>query len=244
MLRYLKWALIICIVLPIAGQAVRAYGAGWPASWHSADWSSTQTLPAARDDGAAMVRIYAARSGRWKSIFAVHHWIILKPAGGEYSRYEVVGWGRPVRLNNYPPDGRWYSNEPFVVHEVRGRKAGELIPQIIDAVADYEWQTHGSYSVWPGPNSNTFVAHVLRQVPQLAAEMDPAGIGKDYLGPGFTIAPTPSGTGWQVSLWGLAGAAIARKEGVELHFLGATIGFEFDSLAIKLPGIGRISVWS
>ena len=240
MRRITKWFILVAIIVPIAVQGTWSYAAGWPRSWNRADWSSTGTLPPAAANHDAMVRIYAARSGRWKGIFAVHHWIVVKPAGGAYSRYEVVGWGRPVRHNKYAPDARWYSNQPNVVHEVRGSKAESLIPLITSAVADYEWQAHGSYSVWPGPNSNTFVAHVLRQVPELAAEMDPAGIGKDYLGPGLAVAPTPSGTGWQVSLWGLAGAAIALREGIEMHILGTTVGIDFDDFGIKLPGIGRL----
>lgn len=244
MKRFMKWFVILAIVLPIVVQATWSYASGWPRSWNRADWSSTGSLPAARSNPQAMVRIYAARSGRWKSIFAVHHWIVVKPAGGEYSRYEVVGWGTPVRRNNYPPDARWYSNDPKVVHEVRGAAAEHLIPLITNAVADYQWQARGSYSVWPGPNSNTFVAHVLRQVPQLAAEMDPAGVGKDYLGPGFALAPTPSGTGWQISLWGLAGAALAVREGFEMHILGATIGIDPDDLRIKLPAIGGLGLAS
>ncbi len=240
--RLLKWFTLLAIILPIILQAAWSYAAGWPPGWNRADWSSTGTLPPAASNPDAMIRIYAARSGRWKSIFAVHHWIVVKPAGGPYSRYDVVGWGTPVRHNNYAPDARWYSNDPQVVHEMRGAEAERLIPLIRNAVADYRWQARGSYTVWPGPNSNTFVAHVLRQVPELAAEMDPAGVGKDYLGPGLAIAPTPSGTGWQVSAWGLAGAAIAFKEGIEMHILGATIGIDFDDLRLKLPAIGALGV--
>ncbi len=238
--RTVKWFAIIFIIAPIAASATWGYVQGWPRSWRSADWSSTGLLPPAASDSHAMIRIYAARSGRWKGIFAVHHWIVVKPKNGNYSRYDVVGWGTPVRHNNYPPDGRWYSNPPKVVYELRGRAAEKLIPEISAAIDDYPWQTRGSYQVWPGPNSNTFVAHVLRNVPDLQAEMHSAGIGKDFIGPGLAIQSTPSGTGWQISYAGYLGAAIAWAEGLEMHFLGATIGVDFDDLAIKLPGIGRI----
>ncbi len=245
-----KWFTIVFVVLPIAASAALGYAHGWPASWHSADWSSTGTLPPAATINEAMIRIYAARSGRWKGIFAVHHWIVVKPQGGGYHRYEVVGWGSPVRHNNYPPDARWYSNPPNVVHEVRGVAAERLIPRIIAAVDGYPWQSRGSYQVWPGPNSNTFVAHVLRSIPELRAEMHSAGVGKDFTGPGLSILPTPSGTGWQVSYAGYIGAAVAWAEGLEMHVLGVTIGIDFDDLAVKLPGLGRIGprelirVWS
>lgn len=238
--RTLKWFALLFIIAPIAASAAWGYAQGWPSSWRSADWSSTGTLPLAVSDNPAMIRIYAARSGRWKGVFAVHHWIVVKPQGGNYNRFEVVGWGSPVRHNNYPPDGRWYSNPPQVVYELRGPAAQKLIPKLSTAIDTYPWPDRGTYHVWPGPNSNTFVAHVLREVPELQAEMHSAGVGKDFNGPGFTIRPTPSGTGWQVSYAGYLGAAAAWAEGLELHFLGATIGIDFDDLAIKLPGIGRI----
>ena len=125
---------------------------------------------------------------------------------------------------------------------VRGVRAEALIGDIESAVASYPWSGGGTYRVWPGPNSNSFVAYVLRKVPGLGAEMDPTGIGKDYMGPGFRVGPTPSGTGWQVSAWGVFGAALARAEGLELHVLGATIGIDPQDMAIKLPGLGMLGL--
>jgi hypothetical protein len=54
----------------------------------------------------------------------------------------------------------------------------------------------------------------------------------------------PSGTGFQISYSGFIGAGMSRREGLELHFLGATIGVDFDDLAIKLPAIGKIGLGS
>ena len=184
--RSLGWFVLLAIFIPITVSASVFYGQGWPQSWRTADWSATNTLPDPDVDTPAMIRVYAARSGRWKGIFATHHWMVTKRTGDiEYNRYDVVGWGTPVRKNNYAPDARWYSNDPMVVYELRGPEADKLIPKVEQAVASYRWQKRGSYFVWPGPNSNTFVAHILRQVPELKAEMDPTGVGKDYLGKGL-----------------------------------------------------------
>jgi hypothetical protein len=233
--------MIALILLPIAAGTALTYSKGGPSSWRSADWSSSGMLPAASADRDAVVYVMAARSGRWKGIFAVHHWLVLKPAGGAaYERYDVVGWGSPVRRDHRAADARWYSSQPQIVHEVRGAQAEALIPELRAAVAAYPWREHGDYQVWPGPNSNSFVAHVARTVPELGAELDPAGIGKDWLGPGLQVARMPSGTGWQVSLHGLIGAGGSWREGLELHFLGATIGVDFDQPSIKLPALGRI----
>ena len=237
----LTWFVLLFVIAPILVGAVASRAGGWPDNWHSADWSSTGTLPAAASDREAMVAVYAARSGRWKGVVAVHHWIVVKPAGSPtYVRYDVVGWGTPVRRNHRAADARWYGNAPKVIHQVRGEAAERLIPRIEAAIAEYPWSGHGAYRVWPGPNSNSFVAYVLRSVPGLGAEMDPAGIGKDYMGSGLKFGPTPSGTGWQVSAWGVLGAALARAEGAELHFLGATIGVDPLDLEIKLPALGAL----
>ena len=235
--------IVVLIVMPIAAGTALTYSKGWPGNWRSADWSSSGLLPAATSNDEAVVYVMAARSGRWKGIFAVHHWLVLKAQGAaSYERYEVVGWGTPVRRDNYPADGRWYSSDPEIVHEVRGSAAQTLIPKVRRAVADYPWREYGDYIVWPGPNSNSFVAHIARAVPELGAELDPTGIGKDWLGPGWQTGPMPSGTGWQVSLHGLFGAGASWREGLELHFLGATIGIDFDRPAIKLPALGRIGL--
>jgi hypothetical protein len=207
--------------------------------------------------GLVVIRAVAGGNGKRRGR-GLHHGGALRPleghfcrtplAGAEakganrYARYDVVGWGSPVRKDNYPADGRWYSSEPEIVHEVRGGKAETLIPKLRRAVAEYPWADYGDYIVWPGPNSNSFVAHIARTVPELGAELDPAGVGKDWLGPGLQTGRMPSGTGWQVSWNGLIGAGASWREGVELHFLGSTIGVDFDRPAIKLPALGRIGV--
>ena len=60
----------------------------------------------------AIVQVYAARTWGWKGAFAVHSWLVYKPAGAaSYTRWEVVGWGvgqgaPALRRNLRPPDGR------------------------------------------------------------------------------------------------------------------------------------------
>jgi hypothetical protein len=92
--------------------------------------------------------------------------------------------------------------------------------------------------MWPGPNSNTFTAWVGRAVPELAMDLPPTAIGKDYLG-GRVVALAPSGSGIQFSLLGLLGVTVGRVEGFEVNVLGLTFGFDPFSPAIKLPLIGR-----
>ncbi len=246
MKRTLVWVLrflMIAVVMPIAVGTALAWNKGWPDSWRTADWSSSGLLPEAASVPEARVMILAARTGRWKSIFAEHMAIVLKPAGAsEWTRYEVVGWGNPVRRNNYPADANWYGNRPYVVTSVSGDAAVDLIPRIEASIALYPHNRRGTYTVWPGPNSNTFVAWVVRHTEGFSAELPPVAVGKDYLDDGVAIAPAPSHTGYVVSAWGLIGVTAAFREGLELNLLGTSIGIDPDDLAIKLPALGKLSL--
>jgi hypothetical protein len=94
LVRGVVWFVLVLVVLPVAAGAVMAYGRGWPESWRTANWSSSGLLPEASAVPAAHVLILAARSGNWKSIFAEHLSIVLKPErAAAWTRYDVVGWG-------------------------------------------------------------------------------------------------------------------------------------------------------
>ena len=134
-------------------------------------------------------------------------------------------------------DGYWYGNRPELLREARGPGVDELIQRIEAAVKAYPYPT--TYHVWPGPNSNTFTAFVLRGAPELRVDLPPTAIGKDYLG-SVPVARTPSGTGGQLSVLGVAGVAAGWEEGVELNLLGLTFGVDPKSLSLKLPLVGRI----
>ena len=99
-----------------------------------------------------------------------------------------------------------------------------------------------TYRTWPGPNSNTFVAHVARAVPELRVDLPPTAIGKDYLPDGAVAARSPSGTGVQLSLFGLLGLLVGLEEGIEVNVLGLTLGVDVMAPALKLPGIGRLGL--
>ncbi len=194
-----------------------------------------------RDDPEALVAIYAARVGRWRGIFAHHSWVVVKEEGAaRYTRYDMVGWGSPVRTDGWPPDGRWFGNVPQPIVSPTARRRPRLIPQIRAAVASYPYRGFGEYRAWPGPNSNTFVAHVMRSVPELGAALPPTAIGKDWQPTSDIVGLTPSRTGIQVSLGGYAGLTVGWVEGIEVNFLGLIAGIDLRRPALKLPGWGRI----
>jgi hypothetical protein len=214
--------------------------------WRQARWDSVGLAPDPASHPEAVVQVYAARTWGWKGAVAVHSWISVKKAGASgYDRYDVVGWGvrnggAAIRRNLRPADARWAGNDPQLIVDLRGQAAATAIPKIEAAIASYPHD--GSYVTWPGPNSNTFVAHILRTVPELNAELPPTAIGKDFLPNGQLASMAPSGTGWQVSLGGLLGLTLAVDEGLEFNLLGLVFGVDPLDLAIKLPGIGRIGM--
>jgi len=207
----------LLFILPaLVSQAVWQLKGNHARSWNTADWSSAGIFPSVTSDMDAVVYVMAAKTGRWKGGFAVHTWIVTKKRGGEqYNRYEVVGWGRPIRVNAYAPDARWYSNEPEIIKTIRGEEASLIIPKIEAAVVNYPYGQHGDYTLWPGPNSNSFVGQFIN--------IDP-----DWMN-------------IQMTYKGYFGFAIGKRSGFELHFIGLTAGFDVLNPAIKLPGFGRIS---
>lgn len=143
-----------------------------------------------------------------------------------------------VRKDMRPIDGYWAGNRPEVVLDRRGPEVEALIDRVEAAILTYPYPDQ--YRTWPGPNSNTFTAHIGRSVPALGLELPPIAVGKDYLNHGHLFARTPSGTGVQFSLLGLVGLALGREEGLEINILGLTFGIDPLDLALKLPGIGKI----
>ena len=242
-MRWFMWLLLL-FVLPVLVSVAFIVSARAD-HWSRARWDATGLAPEPSAHPGAVVQVYAARTWGWKGAFAVHSWIVLKPEGAAaYDRYEVVGWGvsrgaPAMRRNLRPPDGRWAGNDPEILADLRGAEAAALIPDIEAAIARYPYPA--AYVTWPGPNSNTFVAWIGREVPALRLTLPPTAIGKDFLG-GQLAARTPSGTGVQISLGGLLGIAVGVEEGLEVNFLGLVLGLDPKRLAIKLPGLGQLGV--
>lgn len=232
--------ILILFLLPIAARAAIYAYKGGPPSWRDADWSSIGSLPPATAHPDARVLILSGRTGGWKGVVSVHSWIVIKPANAtEWRRYDVVGWGNPVRTNGWAPDGRWYGNQPAVIADIKGRDAETLIPRIEAAIQSYRYNHAGDYRIWPGPNSNTFVASILRAVPEIGVTMPPNAIGRDFRS-GPYAGLSDSHTGVEASLWGALGIKLGWVEGFELNFLGLVAGLDLQNPAIKLPGFGRV----
>ena len=244
MTRMLLLSLLFLVGLPlflvVSGQAQLGR------DYRRADRSSAGIAPSVETTPEAVVQVYAARALNWRGIFGVHTWIATKPENAtEYTVHQVIGWrtfrGLPA-VASAPgiPDGRWFGNEPELVSDLRGQAAAKAIPKIIDAVESYPYANE--YKLWPGPNSNTFVAYIGRQVPELRMDLPTTAIGKDYPINGSLVDRAPSGTGYQFSMLGVLGVTLAREEGIEMNLLGLNFGIDVLRPALKLPFIGRLGV--
>lgn len=160
------------------------------AACSNSNWRTASRDPAGiaadpKIEQSAIVEVYAADAFSWRGWFAVHTWLAVKKENAaEYDVYEVVGWrvrsGLPAlrKYQTTTPDRYWYGAKPEKVLSIKGQKAAKLIPQITEAISRYPWADE--YTLFPGPNSNTFPAWVGQQVPEMGLEMPFRAIGSGY----------------------------------------------------------------
>ena len=228
------------VLVAQSGYAQQSSGRNWAtAPRHS---SGLAPDPVQHADQ-AIVQVYAAPTYGWRGNFAVHPWIIYKRQGETaYTRYDVVGWRAPqvVQRNYAVPDGLWYGSTPDLLVDHRGGEVETMIDRIEAAVASYPYADH--YRSYPGPNSNTFLAHIGREVQTLQLDLPPNAIGKDYRPLSNPMGVSPSGSGVQISLLGLLGVSVGLQEGLELNVLGLNFGLDFNAPALRRPFVGRVGM--
>jgi Protein of unknown function (DUF3750) len=226
---------VIPLVISVATHTPAA------STWYTASRESSGLAPHPALVREPVIQVYAARTFGWRGAFGVHSWIAVKREGAPaYQRYDVVFWGGPphVRRDFAAADGQWFASRPELLVDRRGEGVEALIDQVEAAVKSYPF--NGTYRTWPGPNSNTFIAHIGRSVPDLRIDLPSTAIGKDYQPLSAAIGAAPSGTGVQLSLLGLLGVILAPEEGIEINVLGLSLGVDIAEPALRLPGLGRV----
>lgn len=168
---------------------------------------------------------------------AVHYWFIAwDHRTGQWNRWEVwqaahqvpTSWGH-IHKDLMPPDAGVGGGPCHVAAEWHGATAQKL-RAALNAPEDYP--DRDRYRAWPGPNSNTYVAWVLRRA-GVACELQPRAIGKDYRGwAGGGISPLRTGAQFDTPVVGLEAGL---REGVEAHALCLTFGVRLWPPAIKTP---------
>ena len=240
--RSMLFGFLALLFVPIAAKAALFSLEDRPRSFREANWASTGSLPDAPAHPDARILVMSGRAGGWKGVLAVHSWIVFKRENADrWTRYDVVGWGRPVRQNGWAPDARWYGTAPTVVADLTGAQAQALMLKIEAAVRDYRYSGFGDYRLWPGPNSNSFIATILRAVPEMKAALPPNAIGRDFR-PDIHVGWTDSGTGFEVNLWGLLGGKRGWVEGIVVNGRGLGGGLDLRNPALKLPAFGLLSL--
>jgi len=160
-------------------------GCGSGRDWRTASRDSAGIAPDPATTSEAVLQVYGARAWGWRGWFAIHTWVAAKRTGeSSYTVYEVIGWrerrGLPVlRIARDLPDRYWFGEKPQLLNSHRGVGVDQLINAVDRAAQSYPWPD--SYSVFPGPNSNTFTAWIGRQVPGLGLELPFSAIGSGYV---------------------------------------------------------------
>lgn len=216
------------------------------ADWRTADRSSAGIAPLPEDFREDVIQVYAARTFGWRGTLAVHTWVATKKKDAvSYIVHQVLGWRKRRNLAvviSAPdiPDRIWFNHKPVLLVDIRGPEAERLMEKVLAAIKAYPYQR--DYTMWPGPNSNTFTAFIGRRVPELKLDLPPTAIGKDYLPGNRFYGSAPSGSGHQVSIYGLAGIIVSREEGIEINVLGLDFGINPWKPALRFPGFGILGV--
>lgn len=214
-------------------------------AWYNADRGSAHIAPLPSEEPEAVVQLYAARTYSWRKYFAVHSWIAVKEKNADsYIVYQVLGFkkwrtGSAIDIQKGIPDRKWYGAMPELLKDIRGEQAEQAIVKINEAVKSYPYGH--LYTAFPGPNSNTFISYIIRQTPELASELPPTALGKDFIGFTNFFQKAENGEGYQFSLLGILGATVS-KSGFELNILGMVWGLDFMNPALKLPFLGRLGM--
>ena len=192
----------------------------------------------------AIVQVFAARTIGWKGAFAVHSWVSYKRKNDDqYTVAEVMGWllkrsSRVIRQKKDIPDRLWFGSEPILIEDIRGEKASKAIARLENLIDNYS--DRSVYKLWPGPNSNSFIAHLIRNTEELSHDLPPHAIGKDWINKASFFSRSASGKGFQLSLYGLLGLNIDLINGIEVNILSLNFGVDFICPALKVPITGRL----
>jgi hypothetical protein len=212
--------------------------------WSKASCESANLVLPAVHDFEPQVQIYTAPAFAWRGKFSVHTWIVFKEKGAKsYITSHVALWNlyrsnSVVAFEEDLPDRYWYGARPKIIFSLSGEEAQKAIPKICAAIDSYPYQAY--YRAYPGPNSNSYISHIIRQVPELKTILPSNAIGKDWLCNGRFYGLSEGKSGIQFSLFGLLGIIIGLHEGVEINIIGFSLGISFVPLALRIPVFGEI----
>lgn len=133
----------------------------------------------------AVIRVYGANVWGLRGKFAIHTWIAVKAKNASnYTIYQVIGWrlrrrGTVVSVSEGDPAKPWFGSKAILLHDVHGDRAEALIDRVRNAADRYPFDRE--YTMWPGPNSNSFVAWVGLEVPELGLKLPAKAVGQSWM---------------------------------------------------------------
>ena len=179
--RILKKTMMVTLAIGTAAVASL-----WLTSW------ALQPEPAgaafAPDPGThkdAVIQVYGADVWGFRGRFAIHTWIATKAKdASSYTIYQVIGWrlrraGTVVSVSEGAPSKPWFGSQPILLHELHGDEADALIDRVAAAAKSYPFPRE--YTMWPGPNSNSFMAWVALEVPELGLKLPAKAVGQSWM---------------------------------------------------------------
>ena len=178
----IKFITVVLLTALLSG--IMLVGCGTNKDWRTARRDSAGIAPHPASTEEAIVLVFGADAWGWRGWFAIHTWIATKRHGDDfYKVYDVVGWRSyrqqsVMRIARDIPDRYWYGEKPQLLKFHQGAGTEQLIDAIDQAARNYPWKD--TYNAFPGPNSNTFVAWIAREVPELELKLPLSAIGKGY----------------------------------------------------------------
>ena len=187
-------------------------------------------------------------------LLAVHlYFVVSSGPDSPWERWEVWQWRNAFRERKNPKQkayGHLHVNlmDPlsaigggpsFMVQTWSGETAAKIIAVIHEQAEKY---ISRRYLLWPGPNSNTYIARIINYA-GVSASLPGTAIGKDWDGlfP-FNFSRDPFSLRFQTPLIGIN---ISLTDDLELNILGGTLlGINFRFHELKFPfGKGSIKLW-
>ena len=183
------WTLLLLAI----GFVVALWAAGW---WLEPTVVGPPVAPDPLEHEAPVVQVYGADVWGVRGRVAIHTWVATKAADEPtYEIAQVIGWRQRrgqsvVSITQGMPDRPWFRSPPLLLYERRGVEADALVERVREAVRSYPYADQ--YTMWPGPNSNSFTAWVALEVPELDLELPLKALGASWMRANFAAARADS----------------------------------------------------
>ena len=175
---------------------------------------------------------------------SVHLYWVVSKGQDSWHRWEVWQWRNAFRQPQTPMQvayGHVHRNLMAPLQGIGGGPSyalqtwqGETAEKILAALERHSetYISRDVYWLWPGPNSNTYVARILAYA-GVRVSLPGTAIGKDWDGIfKIQLARSP----FLLQLYTpILGAKVSLTRDLELNFLGSTLGFDLQRQELKHP---------